>query len=176
MTCKLMIPNTFIVCGEKDGDQGFYCSSECHLRALLEKATPVTWHVFRCKQAEEDEACAIHIDDNDAHSGAGIVHDTNRDECCHMMLADDATLIVTAINALPKLLDKIETLEKQYETCFKERNELEQRLYGQGNKVNQCDGCAAGRAVDSNGNHHMGDGKYPDLMACQKDKYGKDGK
>jgi RecA/RadA recombinase len=31
-----------------------------------------------------------------------------------------------------------------------------------------CDGCQAGRPVDKNGNHRMGDGEYPDLMGCQK--------
>ena len=36
---------------------------------------------------------------------------------------------------------------------------------------NQCDGCRAGRPLDKNGNHVMGDGEYPDLMACQKSRY-----
>jgi len=37
---------------------------------------------------------------------------------------------------------------------------------------NQCDGCHAGIPVDANGNHRMGaEGKYPDLMKCQADKY-----
>jgi len=37
--------------------------------------------------------------------------------------------------------------------------------------INQCDGCRAGRPVDANGNHRMGDGEYGDLMHCQREKY-----
>ena len=37
--------------------------------------------------------------------------------------------------------------------------------------ANQCDGCQAGRPVDANGNHRMGDGEYGDLMHCQREKY-----
>lgn len=37
--------------------------------------------------------------------------------------------------------------------------------------INQCDGCQAGRPVDGNGNHRMGDGDYPDLMTCQRYRY-----
>jgi len=36
---------------------------------------------------------------------------------------------------------------------------------------NQCDGCAAGKPLDENGNHRMGSGNYPDLMACQRERY-----
>lgn len=36
---------------------------------------------------------------------------------------------------------------------------------------NQCDGCRAGKPLDSNGNHRMGEGSYPDLMGCQAEKY-----
>lgn len=37
--------------------------------------------------------------------------------------------------------------------------------------INQCDGCRAGRPVDKNGNHRMGDGDYPNLQACQRHLY-----
>ncbi|MGZ5225338.1 MAG: hypothetical protein ACXWCS_14325, partial [Burkholderiales bacterium] len=37
--------------------------------------------------------------------------------------------------------------------------------------ANQCDGCRAGRPIDANGNHRMGDGEYGDLMHCQREKY-----
>lgn len=36
---------------------------------------------------------------------------------------------------------------------------------------NQCDGCRAGRPVNAQGHHVMGDGEYADLMACQREKY-----
>jgi hypothetical protein len=38
--------------------------------------------------------------------------------------------------------------------------------------INQCDGCRAGKPVDANGNHRMGEpGKYSDLMSCTADRY-----
>jgi hypothetical protein len=38
--------------------------------------------------------------------------------------------------------------------------------------MNQCDGCRAGKPLDENGNHAMGEpGAYRDLMACQRSKY-----
>lgn len=37
--------------------------------------------------------------------------------------------------------------------------------------INQCDGCRAGKPVDHNGNHAMGEGRYPDYMCCKKDTY-----
>ncbi len=38
--------------------------------------------------------------------------------------------------------------------------------------MNQCDGCKAGKPVDKNGNHRMGEpGKYPDLMGCTAHLY-----
>jgi hypothetical protein len=38
--------------------------------------------------------------------------------------------------------------------------------------MNQCDGCRAGKPLDQNGNHAMGEpGGYRDLMACQRSKY-----
>lgn len=37
--------------------------------------------------------------------------------------------------------------------------------------INQCDGCRAGRPIDKNGNHRMGDGDYPNLQACQRHLY-----
>lgn len=38
--------------------------------------------------------------------------------------------------------------------------------------MNQCDGCRAGKPLDENGNHRMGEeGKYPDLMGCQAYRY-----
>jgi hypothetical protein len=37
--------------------------------------------------------------------------------------------------------------------------------------LNQCDGCIAGKPLDENGNHRMGEGAYPDLMGCQKYRY-----
>ena len=35
---------------------------------------------------------------------------------------------------------------------------------------NQCAGCLAGRPLDENGNHRMGDGIYTDLMWCERSK------
>lgn len=38
--------------------------------------------------------------------------------------------------------------------------------------MNQCDGCRAGKPLDKNGKHRMGEpGKYADLMACTADRY-----
>jgi hypothetical protein len=36
--------------------------------------------------------------------------------------------------------------------------------------MNQCDGCMA-RIPAINGTHQMSQGKYPDYMACTKDRY-----
>lgn len=119
MACKLVIPELFGACGE----DGQYCSSECYLRALLAKGAPRPW------SAEKRYKWSVTQTTRPVLRIPSRWPETCEDETTELYHYD-TELIVAAVNRLPELLDKIDTLEKQYETCFKERAELEKRLYG----------------------------------------------
>lgn len=64
----------------------------------LSALDPSPWRIYRCRGADEADACGIKAEpfvseSEDAYQG-GIVHDTNRDECMHHMSLIDAEHIV----------------------------------------------------------------------------------
>jgi hypothetical protein len=86
-----------------------------HTRAkeLCDQATPGPWRAYRCKWCDDGCACGIKgpkdAPKDDAYQ-RGIVYDTNRDECIHMMSLNDAVFIAESRTLLPAALDEIETL------------------------------------------------------------------
>ena len=59
------------------------------------------WEVYRCDQADPDQACGIRrVGPPDPGGCDFVVRDTNRDECCHDMRLADAEHIVGAHNNL----------------------------------------------------------------------------
>lgn len=86
-----------------------------HARELCAAATSGPWRADGCGYGDfkPDRACAIRRAREDAEPGYwGIVYDTSRDDCTHMMKAADAAFIAAARTLLPKALDEIERLRK----------------------------------------------------------------
>jgi len=66
----------------------------------LAQSVMSAWEVYRCDQADPDRACGIRcVGPSDPYERNFIVHDTNREECCHGMRIVDAEYIVELHNA-----------------------------------------------------------------------------
>lgn len=86
-----------------------------HLRALMEKATPLPWSYDYSFHPDFDEETMV-------TSGTDCVIGTRWYDGMHLSVTEDnGRLIVAAVNALPALLTRIEKLEKVAEAAARYR-------------------------------------------------------